>query len=334
MESNRLFHQSTGGGEQGNPARPVTRLAECTYRDAARLARDQRALVILPLGAIEQHGPHLPLLVDWLGAEELARHVAPHLQRAGYRWSCARDPVWREPARPTWPGTVSLSRATLRRVIVEVIGSLARHGFRRFVLANYQADPAHVRAMAEAKRALTRGDRRLRVLFAGFSPEARSRAAMLDPRVLRLSRSPNPTAEWHAGEMETALVLARRPDLVRRAVARRLPPVWVDFRAALRREPAIRADRAGWPRLLRLARRGPGGDGEARDASPRGADRACAPGGAAARGFESASKRRGSWTRGAEQDRGLSSGPWLLRIAEGTRVDLVAPWCDSANDCD
>ena len=243
----------------------MIRLAECTSREAGRLARDPRALVILPLGAVEQHGPHLPLLVDWLGAEELARHVAPHLARAGYRVVLAPAlPYGASPLAETWPGTVSLSRATLKRVIVEVIGSLARHGFRRFVLANYQADPAHVRAMGEAKRALTRGDRRLRILFAGFSPEARSMAAMLDPRVLRLSRSPNPKGEWHAGELETALVLARRPDLVRRAVARRLPPVWVDFRAALREgSAAVRADRAGRRRLLRLARRGAGGDREA-----------------------------------------------------------------------
>jgi creatinine amidohydrolase len=213
----------------------VIRLAECTYREAARLARDPRAIVILPLGAIEEHGPHLPLLVDWLGAEELARHVAPHLGRAGYKVVLAPAlPYGASPLAEAWPGTVSLARATLRRVIVEVVGSLARHGFRRFVLANYQADPAHVRAMGEAKRAVTRRDRRLRILFAGFSPDARSMAAMLDPRVLRLSRSPSPKGEWHAGELETALVLARRPDLVRRAMARRLPPVWVDFRAALR----------------------------------------------------------------------------------------------------
>jgi len=148
----------------------------------------------------------------------------------------------------------------LRRVIVEVIGSLARRGFRRFVLANYQADPAHVRAMAEAKRALTRGDRRLRILFAGFSPEARSRAAMLDPRVLRQSLCPNPKGEWHAGELETALVLARRPDLVRRAAARRLPPVWVDFRAALRKGARRFEEIApggpgyfGWPAAARAA---------------------------------------------------------------------------------
>jgi len=239
----------------------MIRLAECTYREAARLARDERSLVILPLGAIEQHGPHLPLLVDWLGAEELARHVAPHLQRAGYRVVLAPAlPYGASPLALTWPGTVSLSRATLRRVIVEVIGSLTRAGFRRFVLANYQADPAHVRAMGEAKRALTRGDRRLRILFAGFSPEPRSMAAMLDPRVLRLSRSPNPRGEWHSGELETALVLARRPDLVRRTVARRLPPVWVDFRAALRQGARRFEEIApgglgyfGWPAAARAA---------------------------------------------------------------------------------
>ena len=216
----------------------MIRLAECTYRAAARLARDPRALVILPLGAIEQHGPHLPLLVDWLGAEELARQVAPHLTRAGYRVILAPAlPYGASPLALTWPGTVSLSRATLRRVIVDVVRGLARHGFRRFVLTNYQADPGHLRAMAEAKRELRggAGGRRLEIQFAGFSPEASSQDVMLDPRVLRLARSPRPAFEWHSGELETALVLARRPDLVRRGVVRRLPPVWVDFRAALRR---------------------------------------------------------------------------------------------------
>ena len=223
----------------------MIRLAECTYREAARLARDERALVILPLGAIEQHGPHLPLLVDWLGAEELARQVAPHLGRAGYRVILAPAiPYGASPLAETWPGTVSLSRVTLRRVIVEVVGSLARHGFRRFVLANYQADPGHLRAMADAKRALTRpgsraggsrAARRLQVLFAGFSPDPRGPSPMTNPRILRLARSPRPELEWHSGELETALVLARRPELVRRALARRLPPAWVDFRGALAR---------------------------------------------------------------------------------------------------
>ena len=61
----------------------MLKLAELTFREAARLGRDRRSVILLPLGAIEQHGPHLPLLVDWLGAEELSRRIAPHLSRAG-----------------------------------------------------------------------------------------------------------------------------------------------------------------------------------------------------------------------------------------------------------
>src|SRR6266702_961366 len=123
----------------------MIRLAERTWLEAARLARDPRSVVLLPLGAIEQHGPHLPLLVDWLGAEELARGFA---------------------------GTISLSGRTLVAVAAEILDALAAQGFRRFVLANYQADPAHLAAMARIKRRaeLRRG---VRVLFAGFAPAPR-----------------------------------------------------------------------------------------------------------------------------------------------------------------
>ena len=210
------------------------RLAECTWPEARVLARDRRAVVLLPLGAVEQHGPHLPLLVDWLGAEELARRLAPHLVRAGWRPVLAPAlPYGASPLAERWPGTVSLSRGALAQVIVEIVRGLARHGFRRFILTNYQADPEHLRAIAAARRALAR--RRLRVLVAGFSPDACEQALMLAPAVRRLMRSPRPDLEWHSGELETALVLAARPELVRRAIARRLPPRWVDFHAALAR---------------------------------------------------------------------------------------------------
>ena len=56
---------------------------------------------------------------------------------------------------------------------------------------------------------------------------------MTSARVARLLRSPRPDREWHSGEMETSLVLALRPALVRARLARRLPPYWTDFRAAL-----------------------------------------------------------------------------------------------------
>ena len=85
-------------------------LARLTAPEAAGLARDPKAVVFLPLGAIEQHGPHLPLLVDWRGAEELARRVALHLRRAGWRPVLAPSiPYGVSTLAIDWPGTVSLS---------------------------------------------------------------------------------------------------------------------------------------------------------------------------------------------------------------------------------
>ena len=207
-------------------------LGECTTEEVRRLARRKNVVVLLPLGAIEQHGPHLPLGVDWLGAEALARHIAPHMERAGYRCLLAPSlPYGASPLAADWSGTISLRGATLRRVVREIVAALVGHGFTRVVLVNYQADPGQLVAMAAIKRAAERR-RGVRVLFAGFAPTG-SRA-MQDPRVIGLLRSRHPEREWHAGELETAMMLAVRPDLVRRALARRLPPAWIDWRAHLR----------------------------------------------------------------------------------------------------
>jgi len=228
--------------------RAVIHLAELTWPEARRVARSPRAVVLLPLGAVEQHGPHLPLLVDWLGADELARRVAPHLARAGWRPVLAPSlPYGASPLAAAWSGTVSLSPTTTARIVVEIVRALARHGFRRFVLTNYQADPGHLRAIARARRALARA--RVQVLVAGFAPDDGRPNPMFDPRVRALMRSPRPEREWHSGELETAMMLAIAPRLVRRATAQRLRPAWIDWAAALAR---------GAPSFERIAPRGRG----------------------------------------------------------------------------
>jgi creatinine amidohydrolase len=227
----------------------VIRLADRTHAEAKALARDRRVVVLLPLGAIEQHGPHLPLSVDWLGAEEIARRIAPRLGRGGYRPVLAPSiPYGVSTLAIGWSGTVSLSPSTLRRLVVEIIQALAAHGFRRFVLTNYQADPDHVRVLGKVVRDLERG-RRVQVLVAGFTPGAPPDNAMSNPKVRALMRSPAPEFEWHSGEVETSVMLSVAPRLVRRDIARRLPPARVDFRAALRRG------------VKRFRQMHPGGDG-------------------------------------------------------------------------
>lgn len=236
----------------------MIRLAGLTAPEAGKLARDPRAVVLLPLGAIEQHGPHLPLLVDWRGAEELARRIAPHLRRAGWRPTLAPSiPYGVSTLAVGWPGTVSLSIPTLRRLIVEVVNGLAGHGFRRIVLTNYQADPDHLKAIAAARRELGRR-RQLRVLVAGFEPGARPPTPMVNRRVQALMRSPNPGSEWHSGELETAFMLSVDRKLVRERIVRRLAPAWFDFRGALARGARNfrelgpgGAGYFGWPRMAR-----------------------------------------------------------------------------------
>jgi creatinine amidohydrolase len=237
---------------------PMLRLADLTWPEARQCARDRRSVVVLPLGALEQHGPHLPLSVDWLGAEAIARQVMPRLRRGGWRPVLAPSlPYGTSTLAVTWSGTVSLSVRTTTRVITEVVRALATHGFRRFVLANYQADPDHLRAIAMARRALARGGR-LQVLVAGFAPPGGPPSPMHDPRVRALMRSPRPEGEWHSGELETAVMLAVAPALVRRRVAQRLRPAWVDWAAALARG-AHRFERIqpggrgyfGWPAAAR-----------------------------------------------------------------------------------
>src|SRR5438067_1005267 len=83
----------------------VIRLADLTWPEARRRARSPRSVVLLPLGAVEQHGPHLPLSVDWLGAEALARRVAPPLARAGWL-----PPVWVDWAAALRRGATSFER--------------------------------------------------------------------------------------------------------------------------------------------------------------------------------------------------------------------------------
>jgi creatinine amidohydrolase len=87
--------------------------------------------VILPCGAVEQHGPHLPLFMDAehgtrLGAE-VARRMGRTLVAPTVRVGCSEHHM-------AFPGTLSLEKSTFQAVVRDLCASLARHGFRRICL--------------------------------------------------------------------------------------------------------------------------------------------------------------------------------------------------------
>lgn len=112
-------------------AEPEIHLERMTWPDV-RAALDAGATtVVVPCGAVEQHGPHLPLFVDAEHGTRLGTEVARRLGNAlvapTVRVGCSEHHM-------EFPGTISLQETTFRAVCADYCSSLSRHGFRHVCL--------------------------------------------------------------------------------------------------------------------------------------------------------------------------------------------------------
>ena len=196
-------------------------LSRATYLDLEELlAEDRPVVLLLPLGALEPHGPHAPLGTDTLISVEVSERAARRLQG---------DPDVRAlvlPALPygvtryaaAFPGAVSIGEETLRALVFEICTSLAAQGFGRIVLVNSHFEPEHVRTLRDASSELGPGVRLL-------DPTRRQVAERLTEEFR--------AGAGHAGRYETSLILARDPGLVRRERMERLESRMIDMPAAM-----------------------------------------------------------------------------------------------------
>jgi creatinine amidohydrolase len=197
-------------------------LANIPFPEADRLARSGRALLILPVGVVEEHGAHLPLGLDSLAAEIYAAAAAPHLEREGFEVLVAPTiPYGVARAAIDFPGTLSLEPETLRALLVDVGRSLARHGLKRQVFLNGHRDLVHMRALDEARDTLM-AEKAAEVLCVGFTSDPNVTAACYREGVPELSQSARPDREGHGGEWETSLALFSCPELVNREIIKNL----------------------------------------------------------------------------------------------------------------
>lgn len=197
-------------------------LAKIPFPEVKRLAQVGRALVILPVGVVEEHGAHLPLGLDAFAAEVYAASAAPHLEKNGYEvivaptvnYGVARAAI-------DFPGTLSLEPETLRSMVVEIGRSLARHGLKRLVILNGHRDLHHMRALDDARKLLVEEDA-AQVICVGFASDPDMTAACYREGVKQFYRSPRPDREGHGGESETSVALHSFPELVNRQVLKTL----------------------------------------------------------------------------------------------------------------
>jgi creatinine amidohydrolase len=211
-------------------------LAKIPFTELERIAQGGRALVILPVGVVEEHGAHLPLGLDSFAAEVYAEAAAPHLEAEGYdvvlaptiSYGVARAAI-------DFPGTLSLEPETLKSLVVDVGRSLARHKLNRLVILNGHRDRSHMKALQEAQATLSQ-EKTAQALCVGFTSDPALTAACYRDGVQELSRSIRPDREGHGGEWETSLALHCFPELVKQEIVKTLKPNFDYDTAAFRDE--------------------------------------------------------------------------------------------------
>lgn len=162
------------------------------------------SILVLPIGAIEHHGPHLPLVTDALMAEAAAEALVPRAAAAGIdAWQLPTISIAKSDEHSWASGTLWLNASTLFETIVDIGRSIATTPARKLVFLNGHG--GNVALLQVANREL----RRRFGLQTFFMPALRVRAASGtgdEPEELGLG--------IHGGYSETSIVMHLRPDLV------------------------------------------------------------------------------------------------------------------------
>jgi creatinine amidohydrolase len=168
------------------------------------------SIVIVPVGATEQHGHHLPLQVDWRLVSTVAEAAAEQAVAAGGR-VLVTPAIWTgySPHHMQFSGSITLSLTTFLALVGDVVRSLHHHGFRRIVLLNGHGGNANLlRSLVQDLR-FQHGIRAAAASYWDF--------ATADIQQWRRSSAGGIN---HACEMETSLMLAVMPQFVDMAQAR------------------------------------------------------------------------------------------------------------------
>lgn len=201
----------------------VYTLGDMTWREAQALDR-ARLAAVLPVGAIEAHGPHLPLATDVIIAAGMAREGAARMSAAGREVLLLPALAYTSAGyAASFPGTVSVRPETLTALVRDIAASLVSQGVRVLAVANAHLEPAHIASLGRAVEA-ARAAGGIAIAFPDVTRK---------PWALRLTDEFKSGA-CHAGRFEGSIVMAQRPDLVREEIRTKLPPNPASLSKAIR----------------------------------------------------------------------------------------------------
>ena len=194
-------------------AQDCVRIDQLKWMDYASRVREKNPVIFLPIGALEQHGPHLPMNCDEVIPREISEEVARGiggLVAPSFFYGYKSQP--RTGGGNHFPGTTSLSAEAVITSVRDVITEFARHGARRIVLMDGHCENTMfiIEGIDLALRELVRdGVTDMKILRIGYYEFTSAETE----KVVWPDGFPSWPLE-HAGVMETSVMLYRHPELV------------------------------------------------------------------------------------------------------------------------
>lgn len=220
-------------------------IADMTWPEVEAAAA-RRAVMMVPVAVIEQHGPHLPLATDTYGAHLVCRLIREDLLSRGIETVIA-PPYYlgMNSTTYTFPGSLNISRDTLMAALGECLRDYASWGFTTQFVLNHHGDPPHNAAIIEVIRSLRAEGIEAAYTMGGFikdfieeaytsyfsQPLPKEDPAMLvagESEETHRARQELTHQEWgiHADERETSMIMKWFPEtLSHPEMVAGLPPV-------------------------------------------------------------------------------------------------------------
>ena len=166
-------------------------------------------LIIQPIGAVEQHGPHLPLVVDAAIATSIIGKALYQLDEAIPAYALPTLHYGKSNEHSQFPGTIALSAQTLSAVLMEMARNIYDAGFRKLLLVNGHGGQPQVLEIVARDLRVQHSDLMVFPLFVWGAPH----------QVAELVGSKEYDEGIHAGDVETSVLLALLPEQVEMAAA-------------------------------------------------------------------------------------------------------------------
>ena len=199
----------------------ILRFEELNWKELDALDRSC-TLFFLAVSPLEEHGPHLPIGVDFINADFFARETADVLETKRPDWNYVLIPGLALGAHVIdYVGSIHIRQRVMRDLLFDYGSSLARHGFRYIVVFSAHGAPGHIVALEEACEAVSRKYRIQMIAPGGrltiklFLGEFYGRFNDYMPKPLAEELIKDMRRDFHAGLWETSMMLMFRPDLVK-----------------------------------------------------------------------------------------------------------------------